>query len=163
MTMIVDYRKVQRNSPHQGMTMNAMVKRALGPTQPTIEAPSTLDTRESQRTYKITAWLNSKNWMGNIKTRVVLPNDSPPNAAGNDKNRAIEKAQASRSAEFFRQSAMPWGSQFMHTPTDAQRLNNQSHSAFVKQRQLNVGSTYGQFYAFMHALSAAFGNLSSGK
>ena len=147
--MQVDYILSQRKSPHQGLTMKAMVKGALGPTQPTIDAPSTLDTRESQRNYKITARLNAKNWMGMVKTRVVLPKDKD-----------IPKAQAARQAEFFRQSAMPWGNNFMVTPTDAERLNNPAQSAFVKQRQLNVGSDYGRFYAFMHAMSAAFGNLS---
>lgn len=143
----------RRISPHAGMQMKAMVKSHLGPTShgsASYEQPSTLSPQESQRNYKITSWLNSKNFMGAVVTRVELPHDK-------------QDSHHSRVAEFWRQSAMPWGSQFMQTPTDPQRLNNPAQSSFVKQRQLNVGSTYGQFYAFMHALSAAFGNLSSGK
>jgi hypothetical protein len=162
----VDYSLVQRKSPQQGMTMKKMVQAHLGPTSTGSSSspdPSTLSPAESQRNYAITARLNAKNFMGMVKTRVVLPKDSPPNATGDDKNKAIEKAQAARSAEFFRQSAMPWGNVYMHTPTDAQRLNNPAQSAFVKQRQLSPPNTYGQFYAFMHAMAAAFGNLGPGQ
>jgi hypothetical protein len=139
-------------SPHTGMQMKHMVASHLGPTShgsSSYEQPSTLSPAESDRNYKITARLNAKNFMGNVFTRFVLPHDP-------------EHAHEARAAEYFRQSAMPWGSVYMHTPTDPNRLNNPAQSSFVKQRQLNVGSTYGQFYAFMHALSAAFGNLSTG-
>jgi hypothetical protein len=133
------------------MTMKHMVASHLGP-QSTGGAstpnPSTLSPAESQRNYQITARLNQKNFMGNIVRRMILPMDTP-------------QSQQQRDAEWFRQAAMPWGSAFMHTPTDPQRLNNPAQSSFTKQRQLNVGSSYGQFYAFMHALSAAFGQLNS--
>ena len=139
---------------HSGMHMKQMVKGHLGATShgsSSYEQPSTLSPVESQRNYKIASWLNQKNFMGNVFTRFVLPHDT-------------QKSHEQRAAEYFRQAAMPWGSEFMHTPTDAKRLNNPAQSAFVKQRQLNVGSSYGQFYAFMHALSAAFGTINtSGK
>jgi hypothetical protein len=142
----------RRINPHAGMQMKAMVKSHLGPTShgsSSYEQPSTLSPAESQRNYKITSWLNSKNFMGNVFTRFELPHDK-------------QESHQHRAQEYFRQAAMPWGSHFMQTPTDPQRLNNPAQSSFVKQRQLNVGSTYGAFYAFMHALSAAFGNLSTG-
>lgn len=86
--------------------------------------------------------------MGNTVTRVELINDTP-------------KSQPMRNAEWFRQSAMPWGSHFMVTPTDKERENNSAMSQHNRQKQLSDPSTYGQFYAFMHALSAAFGTVRS--
>ncbi len=80
--------------------------------------------------------------------RMVLPNDT-------------QNSQALRQLEWNRQAAMPWLSHFMVTPTDAQRLNNPAQTAAMKQRQLAPPSSYGQFYAFMHALSAAFGTIQS--
>lgn len=143
----------RRMSPNTGMQMKQMVRSHLGPQSTGSDStpnPSTLSPAESARNYKITAWLNSKNFMGTVFTRFVLPGDT-------------DDSHAQRTAEFWRQSAMPWGNTFMVTPTDQQRLNNPAHSSFVKQRQLNVGSDYGRFYAFMHALSAAFGQLNTGQ
>ena len=163
--MNIDSVLVQRKSPHAGMTMKAMVAQHLGSISTggnSTPNPTALNPKESERNWAVTAWLNSKNWMGMTKTRVVLPNDSPPGATGDDYDDAIARAQATRQAEFFRQAAMPWGNHFMYTPTDPQRLNNPAQAAFVKQRQLAPPNTYGQFYAFMHAMSAAFGNLGAG-
>lgn len=134
---------------NSGQRMKEMVRSHLGPTShgsASYEVPSTLDPEESKRNYKITAWLNSKNFMGNVVTRLVYPHDKTG-------------SQQEREREWFRQSAMPWGDQFMQTPTDPQRLNNPQQQSFVKQKQLTIPDSYGQFYAFMHALSAAFGNL----
>lgn len=78
--------------------------------------------------------------------RMQLPNDVPTSQIG-------------RQYEWNRQSSMPWGNSFMRTPTDKERLNNPGVLAARKQRQLSVGDTYGQFYAFMKALSAAFGTI----
>lgn len=80
--------------------------------------------------------------------RMILPNDT-------------KQSQALRQLEWNRQASMPWGNHYMVTPTDAQRLNNPGQTALVKQRQLAPPSSYGQFYAFMHALSAAFGAIKS--
>ena len=140
-------------SPQHGMLMTAMVRKALGPTSTGTESypePSFLDTNESQRNYQVASRLRGMWWKAFMVPRhMVLPKDDLDG-----------KAQAARDAEWYRQGAEPWKSHFMVTPTDPQRLNNPAHSAFVKQRQLSPPSTYGQFYAFMHALSAAFGNLS---
>jgi hypothetical protein len=138
---------------NSGQRMKQMVKEHLGPVShgsASYEQPSTLSPQESQRNYKITAWLNSKNFMGNVVTRLTYPHDKTG-------------SQQKRELEWFRQASMPWGDTFMKTPTDPQRLNNPQQQAFVKQRQLTIPDSYGQFYAFMHALSAAFGNLSQGK
>lgn len=80
--------------------------------------------------------------------RMVLPKDT-------------EHSQALRQLEWNRQASMPWLSHFMVTSTDKERLNNPGQTALVKQRQLAPPSSYGQFYAFMHALSAAFGTIKS--
>jgi hypothetical protein len=141
-------------SGYGGMHMKEMVHQHLGPVSSggsSSPDPSYLDTSESARNYKITARLNAKNFMGNIVTRVELPNDK-----GDDN-------QIARNKEWFRQAAMPWGYTWMTTPNQAQRMNNNAQASFVKQRQLSIPNTYGQFYAFMHALSAAFGNLGTGK
>src|SRR6266571_1218218 len=45
------------------------------------------------------------------------------------------------------------------TPNVTQRLNNPAQDSFVNQRQMTIPNVYGQFYAFMKALSAAFGTL----
>jgi hypothetical protein len=139
-------------STHSGQRMKDMVASHLGPTShgsASYIEPSTLSPTESARNYKITAWLNSKNFMGNVVTRLTYPHDKTG-------------SQQAREKEWFRQAHMPWGDQFMATPTDTERLNNPSQESFVKQRQLTIPDTYGQFYAFMHALSAAFGNLQQG-
>ena len=138
---------------HRGQRMAEMVKAHLGPVSngsSSYPEPSTLNPQESARDYKITAFLNAKNFMGNVVTRLTLPHDKTG-------------AHQEREREFFRQSAMPWGDTFMTTPTDKARENNPAQASFVKQRQLSVPNTYSQFYAFMHALSAAFGNLQQGK
>lgn len=147
--------------PHKGMLMSQMVKSHLAPVTPGGMNYDTVpqSAEESARNNAIQSFWNGMNYRGNIVTRVVLPNDAQKNAVGDDRSEQIRRAQAGRQAEFMRQSAMPWGSQFMRTSTDAQRLNNPAQSSFVKQRQLTVPNTYGQFYAFMHAMSAAFGNL----
>jgi hypothetical protein len=110
-----------------------------------------LSPAESQRNYAIQGWLGLKNFAGNDKTRVILPHDGD-----------VKKAQALRYAETRRQLAQPWGNVFMVTDTDGKRLNNISQQSFISQPRLTIPNSYGQFYAFMHALSAAFGTLQGG-
>jgi len=81
--------------------------------------------------------------------RMVLPND-------------VKESQIGRQYEWNRQAAMPWGNSFMVTPTDKDRLSNPGVAAARKQRQLTIPDSYGQFYAFMKALSAAFGTIQGG-
>lgn len=136
-------------NPNRGHTMAAMVKHRLAPPPAGGFNPSyvPLDAVESQRNLSMASDIRKVvgPW-SIIKNRVVLPHD--------DKNSAQQ-----RQLEHDKQVAMPWYSAFMRTSTDAQRLNNPAQIAAVKQRQLTVPSTYGQFYAFMHAMSAAFGQL----
>lgn len=135
-------------SPFSGQTMREMLPSKLGASYPQPQGPAFLSPQESRRDYKIEANMRTKDFMGHVVTAVVLPGDE-------------ENTQHLRTLEFFRQSAMPWGNTFMATPTDTKRLNNPQQKAFVSQRQLTIPSSYGQFYAFMHAMAAAFGNLTS--
>ncbi len=146
------------DSPFKGMTMQKMIVARQEDTTPSNNSVASLNRAESARNYKIAAHLNQKNFMGMIIQRVVLPHDVAPGATDEQAEAAIRKKQAARQAEFYRQASMPWGSHFMQTSTDSQRLNNPAMAAAVKQKQLAPPNTYGQFYAFMHAVSAAFGN-----
>jgi hypothetical protein len=143
----------QKNpSPYQGKTVAQMlaVRNIKHPDSHGINydvVPT--NPQASQRNWNIQAWWARHNFMGNDVTRVELPHDVP-------------QSQPMRNAEWFRQSAMPWGSHFMVTETDKQRQNNFAMQQQNSQKQLTDPSTYGQFYAFMHALSAAFGTVRSG-
>lgn len=150
-------------SEFRGMTMKKIVAKRLAPITAGGVNYTTVpqDPQESARNQAIAGFWNGMNFRGMNITRVVLPHDAQKNAVGDNRSDQVAQAQGKRQAEWNRQSAMPWGSQFMHTGTDAQRLNNPAMESFVSQRQLTVPSTYGQFYAFMHALSAAFGNLNT--
>lgn len=103
------------------------------------------DEKQGQRDYKITEKILEQNFRGNTVTAVG--------------NKLVTHNLDSKRDQTFFQLAMPWNSQFMHTPTDKQRLNNPSQESFVTQPQMTVPNVYGQFYAFMKALSAAFGSL----
>lgn len=136
-------------SPYAGMTMKHIIAARLttNPAGINETVTASLSPTESRRNWNIQRNLSMKTFRPFIdKTRVVLPFDT-------------KNSQAARHAEFQRQLVMPWQSQFMHTPMDGTRLNNPAQQSFIKQRRLSVPNTYGQFYAFMHALSAAFGTL----
>jgi len=131
-----------------GQNMRQMVAARLESTYPQVQGTANQNPAESARNYSIASNMRTKDFMGNIYTKFFLPHEP-------------EHAHEARTAEFFRQSAMPWNSTFMATATDAQRLNNNQQASFVKQPQLTIPSSYGQFYAFMHAMAAAFGNINS--
>jgi len=145
-------------SPFKGMTMSKMVASRQEASYPSDNQTFNQSPTESARNYKITALLNEKNYRGMIITRVVLPKDIPKGADTDEALAAIHKAQAARQMEFYRQASEPWGSQFMPLQASAGRLNNPGMQQMYQQKQLAPPSTYGQFYAFMHAISAAFGN-----
>lgn len=151
-------------SPFQGLTMTQMIGRKLAPVSAAGVNQTTIpvDVQESQRNYKIASDWNGRNYQGMTITRVVLPHDAPQKADTDEKLKAIKQSQTIRQSEWNRQASMPWGSRFMPIEASAGRLNNPSQASFVKQRQLAPPNTYGQFYAFMHALSAAFGNVQGG-
>jgi hypothetical protein len=140
------------NSAYKGQTMKQMVKTHLAPVNSSginYTVTTSLSPNESRTNYAIQRNLSTKNFMGNVVTRVELPHDT-------------DKSQLARTFEERRQLAMPWQNHFMHTDTDGKRLNNPAQKSAVSQRQLVPANTYGQFYAFMHALSAAFGTLQQG-
>lgn len=93
-------------------------------------------------------------------TRVVLPTDDC-GCGGAVSAQSIRQAQEKREVQFRKEVSAARFSNFMVTPTDAHRMNNPAQASFNKQRQLTIPSTTGQFYAFMHAISAAFGSLDS--
>lgn len=150
---------MNKASEFRGKVMQHMVAHHLG--GETRGSAPALNQVEAQRQNAVQSFWNGMNFRGMILPRVELPSDSKPGAIGDNRSDQVQKAQAKRQGEWNRQSAMPWGSQFMHTQTDKQRLNNPAQASFLAQRQLTVPNTYGQWYAFMHALSAAFGNLNS--
>jgi len=139
-------------SPHTGKTTAQMMlaNSLVKPVQAGINydvVPH--DNQQAQRAWSIQSWWQRHNFMGNDLTRVALPYDS-------------SHSQQARINEWWKQSAMPWGNHFMVTETDKQRENSIGLAYQNKQKQLADSSTYGQFYAFMHALSAAFGTIRSG-
>ena len=135
-------------SPYRNMTMKQMVANRLveNPNGINMTVTAALSPAESKRNWNAQAAFGEKNFQGNNVTRVILPHDNAD-------------SQRHRELEYRRQIAQPWESVFMYTSTDLQRLNNPAQASFVNQRQLTIPSTAGQFYAFMHALSAAFGTL----
>lgn len=136
-------------SPYKGLTMQKMVAARLVENGAGINQTVTasLSPAESDRNWRIQQGLIGKTFSSfDHRTRVALPHDQ-------------DESMGQRSQEWRRQLAQPWESAFMVTPTDGKRLNNMSQTSFVQQRRLTVGSTYGQWYAFMHALAAAFGTL----
>lgn len=127
----------------------AILAKLQGPNGPGINYTTVpTSARESQKNFFIQGFRNAGVLRGGVKINVDLPKDS-------------KDSREARRLEQIRQSVQPWNNAFMVTPTDGQRLNNVSQQSFVKQRQLAPPNSYGQFYAFMHALSAAFGSLQS--
>lgn len=141
----------QKNpSVYKGMNIDQMRKFAAhslvepNPYGYNPNVTATENPKEGQHNYQLQRFRNF--YQGLRVRRVILPHDT-------------SKSQAMRQSEWMREASMPWGNQRMQTPTDANRLNNPSQQAFVSQKQLGIPNTYQQFYAFMHAMSAAFGNL----
>ena len=117
-----------------------------------LEAPSYLNPsytsfseEEGARDYKITQNIQEMNFRGMTVTAVG--------------NKLVTHNLQQKRDEYFRQLVMDWNNHFMVVPLQAQRMNNPAHMSFVQQRQLTVPNAYGQFYAFMKALSAAFGTI----
>jgi len=107
---------------------------------------TSFDEQQGTRDYKITAQLNEMNFRGLTVTAIM-------------DNRLVTPNVEQKKEEYYKQLHMQWNNEFMHTPTDKQRLNNPAQDSFVSQRQMTIPNVYGQFYAFMKALSAAFGTL----
>jgi hypothetical protein len=134
---------------HHGKTViQLMVKKELVPPNPSGMTFDTIPQSASEGKNNYGLQRFRAFYQGLLIRKTVLPNDT-------------DKSQAYRQGEWNRQAAMPWGNHFMVTSTDSDRLNNPAQIAAMKQRQLAPPSSYGQFYAFMHALSAAFGTIKS--
>lgn len=153
-----------RMSQHAGLKMKQMVKSHAGAVNPTASnaLPAVLDPAESQRNHAVASNMRTKMFMGNVVTRVALPWDVKPGTKPEDAHESIIKGQETRAIAQKRQIKMDWFNSFMPDVGQAGRLNNPGMDAMMRQRQLAAPSSYGQFYAFMHALSAAFGNVQGG-
>lgn len=122
------------------------IKRGLAPPAYLNPSYTSFSEEQGQRDYKIQVNINEQNFRGMTVTQVS--------------NKIAPRNLQVKRDEYFRQLVMPWNNQFMPPePSMPQRLNNPMQSSYVKQRQMTVPNSYGQFYAFMHALSAAFGTL----
>jgi hypothetical protein len=122
------------------------IKRGLAPPAYLNPSYTSFSEDQGQIDYKIQTNINEMNFRGMTVTQVT--NKIAPNNLQTKQNL------------YFRQLVMPWNNEFM--PPDSsqpQRLNNPAHASFLSQRQMTIPNTYGQFYAFMHALSAVFGTL----
>jgi hypothetical protein len=136
-------------SNYKGMTVAQIMaaKSMQGPVSSAISLTTVpISAEESKRNFGFQKFRNF--YQGLLVTRVHLPLDK-------------KDSQAFRQSEWNRQASMPWGNAYMRTPTDKDRLSNPAQESFVNQRQLWPPNTYQQWYAFMQAMSAAFGTLRS--
>lgn len=125
--------------------VRSYIKKALAPPAYLNPSYSSFSEEQGQRDYAIQRNINEMNLRGMTVTQVH--------------NKIAPSNLVDKRDRYFRQLVMPWNSTFMTVPLQAERLNNQSQASFISQRQLTIPNTYGQFYAFMNALSAAFGTL----
>jgi hypothetical protein len=142
-------------SPHRGQTiMQMMYAKKQVPSDPHGMTFTTIphSIEEGQKNFNAQRYRNF--FQGMSRNKIDLPNDVTQH--GNN------VSDAHRNAMFMHNSAMPWNNKFMVTETDAGRLNNVSQQSFVKQKQWTGPNSLTQFYAFMHAMSAAFGQIASG-
>lgn len=116
--------------------------------QPRYLNPSytSFNQEQGSRDYKITTYLNDLNFRGMTVNAIM-------------ENPLVTPNVEHKKQEYYKQLHMQWNNEFMHTPTDINRLGNPAQQSFVAQRQMSIPNVYGQFYAFMKALSAAFGTL----
>jgi hypothetical protein len=127
--------------------IKSLFKKALAPPAYLNPSYTSFSEQEGTRDYKITQNIQEINFRG-----------MTVNAVG---NKLVTHNLQQKRDEYFRQLVMDWNNHFMVVPLQAQRLNNQSMHSFVRQPQLTVPNAYGQWYAFMKALSAAFGTIQS--
>ena len=130
-------------------TRNALVRKyiskMMAPPQYLSPSYTVFSENEGQRDLKIQKSINEQNFRGMTVTAVY--------------NKLVSPNLELKKGETFRQVRMEWNNEFMVVPLQAERMNNPAQSSYMKQRQLTVPNAYGQFYAFMRALSAAFGTL----
>lgn len=136
-----------KKPPKQGGKLASFFRKALAPPAYLNPSYTSFSEKEGARDYKITQNINEMNFRG-----------MTVNAVG---NKLVTNNLQRKRDEYFRQLVMDWNNHFMVVPLEAERLNNPMHASFVSQRQLTVPNAYGQWYAFMKALSAAFGTIQS--
>lgn len=125
--------------------VRAYIKKALSPPAYLNPSYTAFSESEGQVDEKIQRNLSEYNFRGLTTTAVGNKLVTP-----NVQHKTIGTLQEAR---------MDWNNFFMVVPNQAERLNNPMQQSFVTQRQMTVPNVYGQFYAFMKALSAAFGTL----
>lgn len=133
--------------PKMGNKLATFFRKALAPPAYLNPSYTSFSEKEGARDYKITQNIQEMNFRG-----------LTVNAVG---NKLVTPNLQQKRDEYFRQLVMDWNNHFMVVPLEAQRLNNPAQMSFVQQRQLTVPNAYGQWYAFMKALSAAFGTIQS--
>ena len=133
--------------PKQGGKLAKFFRKALAPPAYLNPSYTSFSEKEGARDYKMTVNMQEMNFRG-----------MTVNAVG---NKLVTHNLQRKRDEYFRQLVMDWNNHFMIIPLQAERLNNPMQQSFVQQRQLTVPNAYGQFYAFMKALSAAFGTIQS--
>lgn len=125
--------------------IRSAIKKAMAPPNYLNPSYTSFDEEQGARDYQIQRNIQDMNFRGLTVTQVH--------------NKLVTPNLRQKRDEYFTQLRMEWNNQFMVVPAQAERLNNPMQESFNKQRQLTVPNAYGQFYAFMHALSAAFGTL----
>jgi hypothetical protein len=129
-------------------SVQSFFKKALAPPAYLNPSYTTFSEEEGSRDYKITQRMQEFNFRGNTVNAVLG-------------NKLVNPNVGVKRDEYFRQLVMDWNNHFMVVPLQAERMNNPAHMSFVRQPQLTVPNAYGQWYAFMKALSAAFGTIQS--
>lgn len=131
---------------------NHLLRKSLAPPRYLNPSYTSFSAEQGQRDFKITENLQEMNFRG------MTVNAISGNIRGNVNTLVTSNVQHKRD-EYFRQLVMPWNNDFMIEPLQPQRLNNPAQASFNSQPQMSVPNVYQQFYAFMKALSAAFGTL----
>lgn len=134
--------------PHGNPIVSRFIKKLMAPPAYLNPSYTVFSESEGQRDFKIQRNINEMNFRGLTVNAIYA-------------NKLVSQNVAVKKAAYFQQLRMDWNNEFMVTPNQPERLNNPAHASFVRQRQLTVPNAYGQFYAFMRALSAAFGTLQS--
>lgn len=128
--------------------VKGFIKKALAPPAYLNPSYTSFSEQEGMRDYKITQNIQEMNFRGNTVNLVT-------------ENKLVTPNLRLKRDEYYRQLVMDWNNHFMVVPLQAERMNNPAHMSFVHQPQLTTPNAYGQFYAFMKALSAAFGTIQS--
>lgn len=128
------------------------LKRAIAPPAYLNPSYTVFSEKEGERSYKIATNINEMNFRGMTVNAIMS------NINGNVNKLVSQNVEVKKQA-YFTQLRMDWNNVFMVPPNQPQRLNNPMQESYMRQKQMSVPNVYQQFYAFMKALSAAFGTL----